>query len=202
MSLHESPAALRCRLFNPPNAVVDHPIDLSRYRVKPPVIRVADIPKPPRPLTAKERFDEACQNYFANIWAGALAWDRVLKEREADAPPPPPPATVNQIIRFVAREYDLSREDLLADRRTQNLVRPRHIAMWLAKTITRKSYPYIGLRFGNRDHTTILHGVRKIERERQTDYALQYQLDQFKSALRSPQLVEIDNAEDPAAISR
>ena len=51
----------------------------------------------------------------------------------------------------------------MSSRRTANVVRPRQIAMYLAKTLTLRSLPEIGRRFGGRDHTTVLHAVRKIE---------------------------------------
>jgi chromosomal replication initiator protein len=57
----------------------------------------------------------------------------------------------------------VSRADLLSSRRTANVVRPRQVAMYLAKTLTLRSLPEIGRRFGGRDHTTVLHAVRKIE---------------------------------------
>jgi len=63
----------------------------------------------------------------------------------------------------VARQYNVSRSDLLSSRRTANVVRPRQVAMYLAKTLTLRSLPEIGRRFGGRDHTTVLHAVRKIE---------------------------------------
>jgi chromosomal replication initiator protein len=63
----------------------------------------------------------------------------------------------------VARQYNVSRADLLSSRRTANVVRPRQVAMYLAKTLTLRSLPEIGRRFGGRDHTTVLHAVRKIE---------------------------------------
>ena len=64
---------------------------------------------------------------------------------------------------MVARQYNVSRSDLLSSRRTANVVRPRQVAMYLAKTLTLRSLPEIGRRFGGRDHTTVLHAVRKIE---------------------------------------
>jgi chromosomal replication initiator protein len=51
----------------------------------------------------------------------------------------------------------------LSSRRTANVVRPRQVAMYLAKPLTLRSLPEIGRRFGGRDHTTVLHAVRKIE---------------------------------------
>jgi len=68
--------------------------------------------------------------------------------------------------------------------------------MWLAKEMTTKSLPFIGQRFGGRDHTTIFHGIRKIECLRKTDFSLQNQLDQFQRALRSNPM-ENSNADIP-----
>ena len=70
---------------------------------------------------------------------------------------------IEDIQRIVARQYNVSRADLLSSRRTANVVRPRQVAMYLAKTLTLRSLPEIGRRFGGRDHTTVLHAVRKIE---------------------------------------
>ena len=71
---------------------------------------------------------------------------------------------IEDIQKVVGRHYAVSRNDLLSNRRTQVIVRPRQIAMYLSKTLTPRSLPEIGRRFGGRDHTTVLHAVRKIER--------------------------------------
>lgn len=70
---------------------------------------------------------------------------------------------IEDIQRVVARHYNVSKADLLSSRRTRTIVRPRQIAMYLAKILTPRSLPEIGRRFGGRDHTTVLHAVRKIE---------------------------------------
>jgi chromosomal replication initiator protein len=70
---------------------------------------------------------------------------------------------IEDIQRVVARHYNVSKSDLLSSRRTRTIVRPRQIAMYLAKVLTPRSLPEIGRRFGGRDHTTVLHAVRKIE---------------------------------------
>ncbi len=70
---------------------------------------------------------------------------------------------IEDIQRVVARHYNVSKADLLSSRRTRTIVRPRQIAMYLAKMLTPRSLPEIGRRFGGRDHTTVLHAVRKIE---------------------------------------
>jgi chromosomal replication initiator protein len=71
--------------------------------------------------------------------------------------------TVDEIQKTVAEHFSLKQADLLSERRTRAVARPRQIAMWLCKQHTTRSYPDIGRRFGGRDHTTVLHGVRKIE---------------------------------------
>ncbi|RZJ19173.1 MAG: chromosomal replication initiator protein DnaA [Brevundimonas sp.] len=71
--------------------------------------------------------------------------------------------TVDEIQKTVADHFSLKQADLLSERRTRSVARPRQIAMYLCKQHTTRSYPDIGRRFGGRDHTTVLHGVRKIE---------------------------------------
>jgi chromosomal replication initiator protein len=84
---------------------------------------------------------------------------------------------IEDILKFVSRHYNVSRADILSARRTRTIVRPRQIAMYLAKTMTPRSLPEIGRRFGGRDHTTVLHAVRKIEAERAGDEKLGEELD-------------------------
>lgn len=71
--------------------------------------------------------------------------------------------TVDEIQKAAAEHFSLRQADLLSERRTRAIARPRQIAMYLCKQLTTRSYPDIGRRFGGRDHTTVLHGVRKIE---------------------------------------
>jgi chromosomal replication initiator protein len=71
--------------------------------------------------------------------------------------------TVDEIQKTVAEHFNMKQVDLLSERRTRAIARPRQIAMYLCKQHTTRSYPDIGRRFGGRDHTTVLHGVRKIE---------------------------------------
>lgn len=71
--------------------------------------------------------------------------------------------TVDDIQKAVAEYYGMKQADLLSDRRNRAVARPRQTAMWLCKQLTTRSLPDIGRRFGGRDHTTVLHAVRKIE---------------------------------------
>lgn len=77
--------------------------------------------------------------------------------------------TLENIQKVVARFYQLRVADLLSKRRTRNIARPRQMAMFLAKSLTRHSLPEIGDAFGGRDHTTVLHACRKIESLCETD---------------------------------
>lgn len=77
--------------------------------------------------------------------------------------------TVDEIQKTVAEHFNMKQADLLSERRTRAIARPRQIAMYLCKQHTTRSYPDIGRRFGGRDHTTVLHGVRKIEELLPTD---------------------------------
>ncbi|MCK0209129.1 chromosomal replication initiator protein DnaA [Starkeya koreensis] len=87
---------------------------------------------------------------------------------------------VDDILRIVAKHYNVSRADILSQRRTANVVKPRQIAMYLAKMLTLRSLPEIGRRFGGRDHTTVLHAVRKIDGLVGTDRALAEEVETLK----------------------
>jgi chromosomal replication initiator protein len=77
--------------------------------------------------------------------------------------------TIDEIIRKVADHYNIRMTDILSPRRARSVARPRQVAMFLAKKLTTKSLPEIGRRFGGRDHTTVIHAVRKIEELRSVD---------------------------------
>ena len=77
--------------------------------------------------------------------------------------------TIEEIIRKVAEHYNLRMTDLISARRARVVARPRQIAMFLSKNLTSKSLPEIGRKFGGRDHTTVIHAVKKIEELRLVD---------------------------------
>jgi chromosomal replication initiator protein len=91
---------------------------------------------------------------------------------------------IEDIQRLVANHYNVSRADILSSRRTATVVRPRQIAMYLAKSLTLRSLPEIGRRFGGRDHTTVLHAVRKIEGMVAKDTELATEIDHLKRMLQ------------------
>jgi len=104
--------------------------------------------------------------------------------RDLIRPQEPKRVKIEDIQRIVARHYNVSRGDLLSSRRTANVVRPRQVAMYLAKTLTLRSLPEIGRRFGGRDHTTVLHAVRKIENLVGNDSTLAEEIEALKRQLQ------------------
>ena len=91
---------------------------------------------------------------------------------------------IEDIQKVTARHFNVHRGDLLSARRTANVVRPRQLAMYLAKTLTLRSLPEIGRRFGGRDHTTVLHAVRKMEALIPKDSALREDVEHLKKQLQ------------------
>nr|WP_328243340.1 chromosomal replication initiator protein DnaA [Sinorhizobium kostiense] len=87
---------------------------------------------------------------------------------------------IEDIQRVVAKHYNVSRQELVSNRRTRVIVKPRQIAMYLSKTLTPRSFPEIGRRFGGRDHTTVLHAVRKIEEMIAADTKLSHEIELLK----------------------
>ena len=90
---------------------------------------------------------------------------------------------IEDILRIVSRHYGVSKGDLLSQRRHRSVVWPRQIGMYLAKQLTARSLPEIGRRFGNRDHTTVLHAIRKIEGELADSARLRDELEELKKML-------------------
>jgi len=77
--------------------------------------------------------------------------------------------TIDEIQRKVAEHYNLRISDLLSPRRARAVARPRQVAMFLSKSLTSKSLPEIGRKFGGRDHTTVIHAVKQVEEMKLTD---------------------------------
>ena len=92
--------------------------------------------------------------------------------------------TVEEIQRKVADHYGIRLSDLIGPKRPRNIARPRQVAMYLAKQLTLRSLPDIGRRFGGRDHTTIMHGIRKIEELMAIDSQLADDLTLLRRALQ------------------
>jgi chromosomal replication initiator protein len=91
---------------------------------------------------------------------------------------------IEDIQKLVATHFNVSRADILSSRRSASVVKPRQIAMYLSKVLTLRSLPEIGRRFGGRDHTTVLHAVRKIETAVQADTTLRDDVELLKRMLQ------------------
>ncbi|MBN9669218.1 chromosomal replication initiator protein DnaA [Roseibium aggregatum] len=92
---------------------------------------------------------------------------------------------VEEIQQVVCKHFSVTKADLLSSCRARTLVRPRQIAMYIAKVVTGRSLPEIGRRFGNRDHTTVLHAVRKIEDMANKDKALAQEIELLKRLIHT-----------------
>jgi len=94
---------------------------------------------------------------------------------------------IEDIQRIVSRHYNVSKTELLSNRRTRTIVKPRQVAMYLSKVLTPRSLPEIGRRFGGRDHTTVLHAVRKIEDLSGSDAKLAQELEFLRRMINEAQ---------------
>jgi len=126
----------------------------SPIKIKPPKVYVK---KSPKPAEIARQDDPILP---------ALAFPRII-----------------EIQKVCCKYFGIWQIDLLSSRRTGSLVYARHVAMYLAKTLTLHSYPEIGRRFGGRDHTTILHAFRKIERSIPNNTILSGQIETLTNIL-------------------
>ena len=93
--------------------------------------------------------------------------------------------TIEEIIRKVADHYNLRMSDMISARRPRTISRPRQLAMFLAKNLTSKSLPEIGRRFGGRDHTTVIHAVKKIEELKNKDLQIAEEVEILRRMLEA-----------------
>lgn len=93
--------------------------------------------------------------------------------------------TVEEIQRQVADYYNIRMSDIIGPKRLRTYARPRQVAMYLAKHLTSRSLPEIGRRFGGRDHTTVMHGVRRIEELKSTDGQIAEDVEMLRRVLEA-----------------
>jgi len=93
--------------------------------------------------------------------------------------------SIDQIQRKVADYYNVRMGDMLSARRSRAVARPRQIAMYLSKQLTTRSLPEIGRKFGGRDHTTVIHAVRKVESLRESDPSIEEDVDLLLRSLEA-----------------
>jgi chromosomal replication initiator protein len=93
--------------------------------------------------------------------------------------------TIDEIQRRVAEHFNIRLSEMTSERRARAVARPRQIAMYLAKQLTTRSLPEIGRKFGGRDHTTVMHAVRKIEELTLSDRALAEDVELLRRMLQT-----------------
>ena len=93
--------------------------------------------------------------------------------------------TVDQIQKKVAEHYNVKMSDMHSSRRSRNIARPRQIAMFLSKNLTTRSLPEIGRKFGGRDHTTVIHAIKKVKELVKNDSSLSEDIEILTRSLQS-----------------
>jgi len=93
--------------------------------------------------------------------------------------------SIDEIQRKVAEHYNIRLSDMIGPKRVRNFARPRQVAMYLCKQLTSRSLPEIGRRFGGRDHTTVMHGVKRIEELRLQDGQIDEDVEMLRRALEA-----------------
>lgn len=159
------------QLWSPPNAVPDPGIDLRRGRPPEPapVAQTALGPmtvEPPRPASVLPPA-KCKQTTAVPAWKGTrreIPIPAFLDSRGPSIEPDPPIyPTISAIIAATAHHYGIAEVDIVSRRRTWDCSKPRQMAMYVCKKLTPRSYPEIGRRMGDKDHTTVLHAVRRAE---------------------------------------
>ena len=92
---------------------------------------------------------------------------------------------LEEIQRKVSEHYNIRLSDMIGPKRVRTYARPRQVAMYLAKQLTSRSLPEIGRRFGGRDHTTVMHGVKRIEELRNKDSQIADDLELLRRSLEA-----------------
>jgi len=93
--------------------------------------------------------------------------------------------TIEDIQKRVAEHYNIRISEMHSARRARAVARPRQVAMYLAKQLTTRSLPEIGRKFGGRDHTTVMHAVKRIDELRQNDNILSEDIDLLRRMLET-----------------
>lgn len=114
--------------------------------------------------------------FYPQMWF----WELISLPRKPDTGETP---SLKKILEAVSKRYNVSVIDLRSGRRDKALVKARHIVMYLARDLTLMSLPQIGRYLGDRDHATILHGVKMTEIRMRADLQLQTDIDALRDAL-------------------
>lgn len=174
--------AVRARLWNPPNARrSSSELDIITGRRRQAQIRQQrlDQDKSDETLRRELLLDAGMRN-FLDDYAVTKKIAAVIQEEETAEPP-----KIRVIVQFVADKFKTTPVMLMSQRRTHNVLWPRFIAMYLARELTFRSLPEIGRALGRRDHTTVLHGVRRVKARMETDAEFKEQVEGYQRELAS-----------------
>lgn len=119
----------------------------------------------------------------ASAFSGPLSRADVEQTLAGTGQPTSAAVDVSTIVKRVAAAFGVSEKEMLSPSRLRGILRPRQIAMYLARELTGLSLPRIGAAFGGRDHTTVLHSCRKVEEEMQSDAALAKRVEELRTML-------------------
>jgi hypothetical protein len=162
--VRDTPAEIRRRLFNPPGGHVSTELDIVAKPVAKRMnfdnsasIRAREVHE--RELLKKARLRRAAE--LAKEYQIRLA-EWVLSAETEPSPPEIPKILFEQILIAVSKFYVIPRNQILSHRKPAKVVRPRQVAMYLAREMTELSFPQIGQRLGGKDHTTCFYGAQKI----------------------------------------
>jgi hypothetical protein len=143
------------------------------------LVRLGTIPEPPQPMPkpAPKRTEISAidvEPFYPQMWFYDLICPRPIAKRHP---------TVLEIRDAVCEYFSVFPNEIESSRRQGALVYPRQIAFFLARRLTPYSYPQIARRFGDRDHTTIMHGCRRIEARMREDWTVAYDVAHVEARL-------------------
>ena len=91
---------------------------------------------------------------------------------------------IDQVQQLVANYYNISTEDLKSKKRKATIAFPRQVAMYICRTVLGESFPKIGIEFGGKDHTTVMHSVDKIKKELKTNEILEMEINKIVNEIK------------------
>lgn len=138
-------------------------------------IVVVEAPPPPEPeRDLFTRWMESWSNHPTQ-----RGWFSIAEEINPSFP------SISLVLRVVCNHFNLTKAEMFARYRAAPIVRARQVGMFLAKEMTKRSLPEIGRRFGGKDHTTVLHSIRKIALCEKQDEAFAAELESIRAQIRS-----------------
>jgi chromosomal replication initiator protein len=122
---------------------------------------------------------------FGELHGGAISIDLVKHALRHTIGDPDRPVAIEQVQKTVCEFYHLKQAELVGIRKHKEVAQPRQVAMYLSRKLTGASFPDIARKFGNRDHTTVMHAVKKMERLSKENKELGTLLETLEKSLRN-----------------